>query len=46
MGSGSRDHRPRAAAPRPRDLLLEATYADPNGEVQTLRSTHRCGLPA
>ena len=24
----------------PRELLLEATYADPNGEVQTLRSTH------
>ncbi|WP_434803355.1 MG2 domain-containing protein [Paenacidovorax monticola] len=23
----------------PQDLLLEATYADPNGEVQTLRST-------
>lgn len=23
----------------PRELLLEATYADPNGEVQTLRST-------
>ena len=22
------------------DLVLEATYADPNGEVQTLRSTH------
>jgi len=22
------------------ELLLEATYADPNGEVQTLRSTH------
>ncbi|MES2633389.1 MAG: MG2 domain-containing protein [Pseudomonadota bacterium] len=26
------------AAKQPRDLLLEATYADPNGEVQTLRS--------
>ncbi len=25
------------AAPRPRDLVLEATYADPNGELQTLR---------
>lgn len=24
---------------QPQDLLLEATYADPNGEVQTLRST-------
>ncbi|KQP17650.1 alpha-2-macroglobulin [Pseudorhodoferax sp. Leaf267] len=27
------------AAPRAQELLLEATYADPNGEVQTLRST-------
>jgi uncharacterized protein YfaS (alpha-2-macroglobulin family) len=27
-------------ARQPRELLLEATYADPNGEVQTLRSTH------
>lgn len=26
------------ASPRPQELLLEATYADPNGEVQTLRS--------
>ncbi len=25
------------AAPRPRDLVLEATYADPNGELQTVR---------
>ncbi|MGA0572566.1 alpha-2-macroglobulin family protein [Variovorax sp. VNK109] len=25
-------------AKRPQELLLEATYADPNGEVQTLRS--------
>ncbi|WOP14525.1 alpha-2-macroglobulin family protein [Ottowia sp. SB7-C50] len=25
------------AATRPRDLVLEATYADPNGELQTLR---------
>ncbi len=24
----------------PKDLLLEATYSDPNGEVQTIRSTH------
>jgi len=24
----------------PQELLLEATYSDPNGEVQTLRSTH------
>jgi hypothetical protein len=27
-------------ASQPQDLVLEATYADPNGEVQTLRSTH------
>ncbi len=26
-------------ARQPQELLLEATYADPNGEVQTLRST-------
>lgn len=24
----------------PRELLIEASYSDPNGEVQTLRSTH------
>ncbi|RZM02086.1 MAG: alpha-2-macroglobulin, partial [Variovorax sp.] len=24
----------------PRELLIEATYADPNGEVQTIRGTH------
>ncbi len=29
-----------APSARPRGLLLEATFADPNGEVQTLRSTH------
>jgi uncharacterized protein YfaS (alpha-2-macroglobulin family) len=28
------------AAPHARELLLEATYADPNGEVQTVRSTN------
>jgi alpha-2-macroglobulin len=28
------------AARQPQELLLEATYADPNGEVQTLRSVH------
>jgi uncharacterized protein YfaS (alpha-2-macroglobulin family) len=28
------------AAPHARELLLEARYADPNGEIQTLRSTH------
>ncbi len=27
------------SAPRAQELLLEASYADPNGEVQTLRST-------
>jgi len=27
------------AAKEPRDLVLEATYSDPNGEVQTLRNT-------
>ncbi len=27
------------ASPRPQDLLMEATYADPNGEVQTLRGS-------
>ncbi|MDM0058262.1 MG2 domain-containing protein [Variovorax sp. J22G47] len=26
-------------AKAPRDLLIEATYSDPNGEVQTIRST-------
>lgn len=31
------DKLPKSA--QPQDLLLEATYADPNGEVQTLRST-------
>lgn len=28
------------ASRQPQDLLLEARYADPNGEVQTLRSQH------
>ncbi len=32
------DNVPRASAAQ--ELLIEATYADPNGEVQTLRSTH------
>ncbi len=27
------------ASRQPQDLLLEATYSDPNGEVQTIRST-------
>ncbi|HMN58699.1 MAG TPA: MG2 domain-containing protein, partial [Ottowia sp.] len=30
---------PIAPAPAPRQLVLEATYADPNGELQTLRAT-------
>ncbi len=29
-----------AASPRPQELLMEATYADPNGEIQTLRSVN------
>ncbi len=28
------------AVKQPHELLLEATYSDPNGEVQTVRSTH------
>ena len=28
------------AAKQPKELLLEATYSDPNGEVQTIRSTN------
>ncbi len=28
------------AAAQPKELLLEATYSDPNGEVQTIRSTN------
>ncbi len=28
------------AATQPKELLLEATYSDPNGEVQTIRSTN------
>ncbi|MEN9398872.1 MAG: hypothetical protein RLZ81_3402, partial [Pseudomonadota bacterium] len=28
------------SARQPQELLLEATYSDPNGEVQTIRSTH------
>ena len=31
---------------RPRELLLEATYADPNGEVQPCAAPTRCGLRA
>ncbi|WP_295536858.1 MG2 domain-containing protein [uncultured Pseudacidovorax sp.] len=33
------DKLPATADTGPRELLLEASYADPNGEVQTLRST-------
>ena len=28
------------ASTQPQELVIEATYADPSGEVQTLRSTH------
>lgn len=38
-GAGQVVVEPIAPAPAPRELLLEASYADPNGEVQTLRST-------
>ncbi|HMN22644.1 MAG TPA: MG2 domain-containing protein [Ottowia sp.] len=31
---------PIAPSAGPRDLVVEATYADPNGELQTLRGTH------
>jgi hypothetical protein len=36
---------PIAPAPAPRQLVLEATYADPNGELQTLRTRAPCGPP-
>jgi uncharacterized protein YfaS (alpha-2-macroglobulin family) len=38
-GAGKLTIEPVPPAKQPRELLLEATYADPNGEVQTLRST-------
>jgi hypothetical protein len=38
-GAGKLTIEPCRPQPQPRELLLEATYADPNGEVQTLRST-------
>ena len=38
-GTGKLTIEPVPAHRQPRELLLEATYADPNGEVQTLRST-------
>jgi uncharacterized protein YfaS (alpha-2-macroglobulin family) len=39
-GTGKVDISKLPASTQPRDLVLEATYADPNGELQTLRSTH------
>ncbi len=36
-GKAQIDKLPKSA--QPQDLLLEATYSDPNGEVQTIRST-------
>ena len=36
-GTVTLDKVPQSRAPQ--DMVLEATYADPNGEVQTLRST-------
>jgi hypothetical protein len=39
-GAGKLSIDPLPARPYPQDLLLEASYADPNGEVQTLRHTH------
>ena len=38
-GSGKTTVAEVPASKQPQDLLLEATYSDPNGEVQTLRST-------
>ncbi len=38
-GSGKTTLTPLAPGKQPVDLLLEASYSDPNGEVQTLRST-------
>ena len=38
-GAGRLTIEPVPAHRQPRELLLEATYADPNGEVQTLRGT-------
>lgn len=37
LGKVTIDKLPKSSEPR--ELLMEATYADPNGEVQTLRST-------
>jgi uncharacterized protein YfaS (alpha-2-macroglobulin family) len=38
-GSGKTTVTDVPASRQPQDLLLEATYSDPNGEVQTIRST-------
>lgn len=38
-GAGKLTISPVPSSGQPQDLLLEASYADPNGEVQTLRST-------
>ncbi|MBT3067391.1 MG2 domain-containing protein [Rhodoferax sp. U11-2br] len=38
-GAGKLSIDPVPSSRQPQDLLLEASYADPNGEVQTLRST-------
>lgn len=38
-GAGRVVIEPIPPAPAPRELALEATYSDPNGEVQTLRGT-------
>ena len=39
-GAGKLTLEPVPVATTPKELLLEATYADPNGETQTIRSTH------
>lgn len=38
-GSGKLTIEKLPKARQPQDLILEATYADPNGEIQTMRST-------
>lgn len=38
-GGGKLTIEPIPASQKPQDLVLEATYSDPNGEIQTLRST-------
>ncbi|HNE59408.1 MAG TPA: MG2 domain-containing protein [Ottowia sp.] len=39
QGSGQTRIEAIAAAPQARELVLEASYADPNGEIQTLRGS-------